>query len=76
MGVNYAELSAVLIEAVKEQQEIIDQLTARVDDLESNKKAEMESLKAQLTSLQRVVQTLIAGQSQSEDAALLVGMER
>jgi len=75
MGINYAELSAVLIEAVKEQQKIIDKLTARVDELESSKKAEMESLKAQLTRLQAQIETLIAQQSQSEDAIFLVGME-
>jgi len=76
MGIDYAELSAVLIEAVKEQQQIINRLTERVDELETNKKAEIESLKDQLTSLQRVVQTLIAQQNQSEDATFLVGMGR
>jgi len=67
MGINYAELSAVLIEAVKEQQKIIDKLTARVDELETNKKAEIEPLKDQLISLQEVVKTLIARQSEFKE---------
>jgi len=66
-GINYAELSAVLIEAVKEQQKTIEKLTARVDELETNKRAEIEPLKDQLISLQEVVKTLIARQSEFKE---------
>jgi hypothetical protein len=67
MGINYAELSAVLIEAVKEQQQTIEKLTLRVDELETTKRAEIESLKDQLTHLQELVETLIAQQGDLKD---------
>jgi hypothetical protein len=38
MGVNYAEMTAVLVEAIKEQQQLIETL-----------KAELEAIKAMLT---------------------------
>jgi hypothetical protein len=35
-GVNYSEITALLAEAIKEQQTIIEELKARIEVLESN----------------------------------------
>jgi hypothetical protein len=53
MGINYAEITAVLIEAVKEQQQIIEELN-------KSKTAEIESLRNQLTHLQSLMETVVA----------------
>ncbi|MDD2197709.1 MAG: hypothetical protein PHW91_11040, partial [Bacteroidales bacterium] len=45
MGVNYAEMTAVLVEAVKEQQKEIEVLKAEVGKIDALK-AELEAIKA------------------------------
>ena len=37
-GVNYDEMTAVLVEAIKEQQKVIEQLKAEVEELKSKVK--------------------------------------
>ncbi len=65
LGVNYAELSAVLVEAVKAQQQTIENLQHRLEAFEKIKLSEIQTLKEQLASLQNDVQMLIAGKGHS-----------
>ena len=60
MGINYSEITAVLIEAVKDQQKIID-------ELKKSKTAEIESLRNQLSHLQTLVETVMARQTEFKD---------
>jgi hypothetical protein len=76
MGINYPEITAVLIEAVKDQQKIIDDLFVRFDKLEESKKTEIGSLKNQLTQLRLLVETIMAQQTETKDNKDLVSMSR
>jgi hypothetical protein len=67
MGIKYAELTAVLIEAVKAQQQIIDRLSTKLNELEKSKKTEITALKTQFTNLQALVETVIIQQTDSKD---------
>jgi len=53
-GVNYAEMSAVLVEAIKEQQKIIEELRSKNAELE-NKVNEIDNLKAELESIKKLI---------------------
>jgi hypothetical protein len=66
-SMQYAPITAILVEAIKEQQETIDMLAEQVHELEKSKSAEIDSLKDQLAHLQALVETLIAQQSDFED---------
>jgi hypothetical protein len=60
-GVQYSEMTAVLVEAIKEQQVIINELKQKVDALtkENSKitqnEADMESLKLELNKIKEIL---------------------
>jgi hypothetical protein len=53
-GVNYAEMTAVLVEAIKEQQVIIENQQAQIDELKQ-KDSEIEKLKAELEAIKAML---------------------
>jgi len=75
-AVSYDKLSAVLIEAVKEQQVTIEALSEQLNKMEKIKQAEIESLKDQLTHLRSMVETFIAQQSETTGNKSLLTFSR
>jgi frataxin-like iron-binding protein CyaY len=71
-----AGLVPLLIEAVKDQQEIIDELIAKLDELENGKRAEIDSLRDQLTHLRALVETVMVQQTESKDNKDLLSMNK
>jgi hypothetical protein len=53
-GVNYAEITAVLVEAVKEQQQIIDRQQCEIEILK-NSNQELQSLKAEIEAIKSII---------------------
>jgi hypothetical protein len=70
-SMQYASITALLVEAIKEQQLTIDRLQRRLDESEKTKKKEIESLKDQFSDLQKSITTLLAQQSQLKNKALI-----
>lgn len=52
-GVNYAEMSAVLVEAIKEQQTVIEKQQEEINSLKA-KTNEIETLKAEIEALKKI----------------------
>jgi len=65
--VNESPINYAMLNAIKELSAEVKQLKKRIEELETNKKAEIEPLKDQLISLQEVVKTLIARQSEFKE---------
>ena len=57
------QFQMLLIQAVKEQQETINKLDTRLNEMEKIKQAEIESLKDQLTHIRSLVETVMAQQT-------------
>ncbi len=75
-AVSYDKLTAMLIEAVKKQQETINQLNARLDEMGNAKQAELASLRDQIAHLHAMVETFIAQQTKSEDSKSLLTLSK
>ena len=65
-----------LIQAVKEQQVVIEELRQQINVLERNELTEMESLKGKIAALQAMVETFIAQQSKSEVSESLLTLSK
>jgi hypothetical protein len=60
-------IEALVVEAVKEQQKAINDLRGQLADLQAQKTAEIESLKAQMAQMQALVETILAQHSEGSN---------
>ncbi|RLC19304.1 MAG: hypothetical protein DRH93_15690 [Deltaproteobacteria bacterium] len=74
-SVEYTKLTAVLIEAVKEQQITINKLNAKIDNLETNKMVEIDTLKGQFHQLQIMMKNMVTQNLDQKKEKLLLSME-
>lgn len=58
-SVDYSKISAILIEALKEQQKQIDGLSAEISQLKADRSTEMAELKTRMKDMQDTIQTLL-----------------